>query len=52
MGFITAAATEPAKLLRYRPPSEIAPIRWWCGSCLTKFMICSMISEYSEALIV
>jgi hypothetical protein len=52
MGFITTAATEWAKLLRDCPLSEIAPIRWWCGSRLTEFMICSMMLEYSEALIV
>jgi hypothetical protein len=49
MGFMTAPPTERAKLLRDRPLSEIAPIRWWCGSRLTKFMVCSMMREYSEA---
>jgi hypothetical protein len=29
VGFMTTAATERAKLLRDRPLSEIAPIRWW-----------------------
>jgi hypothetical protein len=47
-----AAATERAKLLRDRPLSAIAPIRWRCGSRLTKFMVCSMMIEYSEASIV
>jgi hypothetical protein len=49
MGFMTAAAIERAKLLWDR---RWARKRWWCGSRLTKFMICSMMIEYSEALIV